>query len=544
SVSLGQVPWNLNSYDLFYYLHPGKTYEVKIQSFRYNGNFGSSPTASGYSAPVTIVVPGTINNAPSAVATNLSVAAFVGNSVNQFGLYWDDNAADETGYEIQEKLGGGPDTGYVSLGVLGGVTGTNLGIGLPLANSYETGGARDFRIRTVRGNGPFAIVSGFSTAAGADMESFNPPTDLRLSAPADNGRVMLFWNDNATTETGYDIEYRVAGVGAFTVLGQLPGSNYSRLQDSGGVGFFPPSTLVEFRVRAYKTGSTTAYATASLTMPPMTAPTNLAQGAAGAEGTLNLTWTDNSGNELGYSVEARKTAPGTPDTEFATLLFTNANVVTAALTTTHLIPGYSYEFRVRAVNQVSQSSPLIFSNPSNLITRTSPFNAPTNLREQSGTLGETSVTLNWNDNSTIEHGFLVYSRPGGTTGTPVLIGATAANTTTATVGLTPGISTEFFVAAYVSLNPSGESVTGQSNGLTVTGRDVMTSPIYLELHQNEVMAPFTLTTTTGSTVSTRNISSLPAGLSFNSTTGQITGTPTGTGVTTSPVQVVFANGWT
>lgn len=545
STSIGQVPWNSNTVDLFYYLHPGKSYEVKVQSVRWNGGFGTSPVASGFSNTITVNVPGTVNNNPPAAPTFATVAANIASSTNLFGLYWDDNSADETGFEIQEKVGGAADSTYVSLGVLEGVTGVNQGIGLNLGNNYATNAARDFRLRSVRGNGPFALFSAFTTNTGATMASFNAPTDLRLAAPTDNGKIMLFWSDNATTETGYELEYRVGGSGDFTSLGQLATANYSRYQAGGGVGTFPASTQVEFRLRGYKTGETTSYSNvASIIMPDLTAPTNLAQGAPGAEGTVALTWTDVSGNDMGYSVEARKTAPGTPEADFTSVAFTTASAASFTLTTSHLIPGYTYEIRVRAVSQATTTAPLVYSPPSNIITVTPPFNAPSNLRVQSGTITETSVVLNWDDNSTLEQGYFIYSRPGGSSADPVIIGAVGAGVTTGTVALSPGATTEFFVAAFVTLNPSGEATSALSSGLLVTARDGMTSPVYLEVRQNEAMPAYTLTTTTASAVSTRSITGLPTGLSFDSVTGVISGTPTGTGVTQCPVLVTFANGWT
>lgn len=539
--------WFEQPLDLFYYFQPGRSYEVRIRVVNYSGTF------SNYSDPITISIPGIFDPAPPVTPTNLSVAAFADGATLGYGLAWDDTSTDETGFEIQEKLNSeGTWRGLQT--VAGDTLTTDLGIGVSYVGHFNNAGnvvafangeVFDFRIRSVRGNGPFRLVSTtFATVLATRQADFDPPSNLRLTAPSDNGRVMLFWSDNARTETGYEIEYRYLGETNFTPRGSIPTTAYSRIQADGGVEVFAPSSTVEFRVRAYKTGSTTAYSDiASVTTPPMTPPTNLVQGAAGAEGTLNFSWTDNSGNEAAYVVQGRKIAPGTAEATFSDLFFTSAsNVTTALLTNAHMIPGYTYEFQVRAANAVSSTSPLIYSGPSNVLTLTPSFNAPTNLQSQSVT--ETSATLTWVDNSSFEHGYFIYSRPGGTTGTPTLVGAAAANATSAMVGLTPGVSTEFFVAAFVSLTPSGESVSAQSNGVTVVGRDVMTSAVYLEVHQNEVMAAYNLTTTTSSSMLTRSITGLPAGLTFDGTSGQLTGTPTGTGVVQCPVQVTFANGWT
>ncbi len=552
---IARSDFNLTSDDYFYFLQPGRTYEVKIQMVRFNGTYGSLPIGSGDSNIVTVVVPGVINNTPPIAPANLAVAAQPSGANRAYGISWDDRSTDEIGFEISEKLSS--ETTWRGLQIVTGDTpGMTEGVGVTYDRHFNNSGnvvlfapneVFDFRVRAVRGNGPFAIFSDFATVLSTTQGTLNAPSNVRLTAPSDNGLVQLFWSDNSTTEDGVEVEYRVGGTGAFVPQWALPRTNYARWQESGGLGPFPPSTLVEFRLRAYQgavaTRTFSGYSSAgSVTMPDMVAPTALAQGAVGAEGNLNLTWTDNSGNELGYAVEARRTLPVPAETEFSLLLYTAANATSTALTTAHLIPGYTYEFRVRAVNQVDQNSPLIFSASSNFITLTAPFTAPSNL--QAGTPTETAVTLNWDDNSSIEHGYNVYSRPAGSSAAPTLVGKVGASIKTATMGLVPGTSVEFFVEAFVSLNPSGESASARTSGVTVTARDAMTSPIYLELYSNELMPPFTLTTSTGSAVTSRSISGLPSGLNFNASTGVLSGTPANAAPTTCAVQVVFANGWT
>ncbi len=543
--------FNVTVEDYFYVLQPGKTYQIQIRMRNFAGAYTT------FTAPITVVAPGVVNNTPPIAPANLAIAAQPSGANRAYGLSWDDRSTDEVGFEISEKLSS--ETTWRGLQIVTGDTpGTPLGIGVSYVGHYNNSGnvvlfapneVFDFRVRAVRGNGPFAIFSDFATVLSTTQGTLDTPTNVRLTAPSDNGLVQLFWSDNSTTEDGVEIEYRVGGTGAFVVLGTLPLTNYARYQSSGGIGTFPPSTLVEFRLRAYQgplaTRIFSGYSSAgSVTMPDMVAPAALAQGTAGTEGNLNLTWVDNSGNELGYAVEARRTLPVPAETGFSLLLYTVVNATSTALTTAHLIPGYTYEFRVRAVNQVDQNSPLIFSASSNVITLTSPFTAPTNLRVQAATLTETAVTLNWNDNSSIEHGYNLYSRPVGSSAAPALVGKVGAGITTATMGLVPGSSVEFFVEAFVSLTPSGESASARTSGVTVTARDAMTSPIYLELYSNELMPPYTLTTSTGSAVTSRGISGLPSGLNFNTLTGVLSGTPTNAAPTTCAVQVVFADGWT
>lgn len=443
--------FNLTQADLPNYFQAGKTYELRMRARRWTTAYGQTADYTGYSNTVTLAMPGSVA-APPASPINMAVASYPSGAYYVFGLSWDDKSTDETGFEIQEK--GSLESTWRTLQVIAGDTpGTPTGVGVGYVGHYNNSGSVvlfaandvfDFQVRAVRGNGPFRVVStSFATVLSTKQANFDPPTNLRLSAPADNGLIQLFWSDNATTEEGVEIEASTAG-GAYQVLGTLSQTDFARYQSGGGVGTFPPSTQVQMRLRAYKGGASrvyTAYSNvATVTMPDLTPPTNL--------------------------------------------------------------------------------------------------------RVQSGTLAETSVTLNWNDNSGLEHGYYVLSRPAGSGTAPTIIAATAASATSVAVALSPGSSKEFFVEAFYALSPSGEIYSTMSSALTVTAPDAMTSAVYIEVHKDEAMTPYTLSTTTGSSVVSRSITSLPAGLSFNSSTGVLSGTPTGTGVTKCPVQVTFANGWT
>ena len=645
------IDFNLVQQDLYYYLQRGKTYELKLQAVRYNGTYGTNPVASGFSNTITVTVPGTVINTPPASPTNLSVAAFIDTAVRYYGIHWDDNSADDTGFEVNQKRTS--ESSWWSLGVLAGPAGTNPGIGFDLNSGINTSGQQialasgdsyDFAIRAVRGNGPYAVFSTSFTSVVTSVQSdFGAPTNLRAIAPADNGRVQLFWADNATGETGYEFEYKIGASGTFTALpgGAIALTDFSRFQASGGVGFFPPSSLVTFRIRAARTSGSplqSAYSNeVSVTTPPLTPPTGLAVAVLN-EGAVKLDWTDNSGNEHGYLVQARFLPNGT----FFTANSTAANAQTLTLSLPDLpYPGLGYEFRVIAAHQESANN-LIQSAPSNVVSAnvpfnaptglsvvvqnetsanlawtdnsavetnylilsrrvgttqyslmktvpansnstsvtgllpgtqfefavaanyvratndelesalsnvvpaTTPLNAPTGLQIQSGTLSETQATLTWTDTSLAEQGFEIRFRPVGSVATPAVLGYVNPNVTNITVPLTPGTSFEFFVRAYyVRSSTSGDvAYSADANTLTVNAPDAITSATYIEVVKDVAMTPYTITTTTGSAVTTRSVTGLPAGLTFDTGTGVISGTPTGSGVTQALAAITFANLWT
>jgi hypothetical protein len=112
---------------------------------------------------------------------------------------------------------------------------------------------------------------------------------------------------------------------------------------------------------------------------------------------VRLSWTDNSNNETGFTIQRA------PDNTFTTGLATfsvGANMIT--YTNTGVVAGNTYYYRVIAVNGALQSG------PSNVVsvTVTAGLIAPSNLTAMVAA-GPLRVTLNWTDNSTTETGFTI-----------------------------------------------------------------------------------------------------------------------------------------
>lgn len=649
------VPFNLTSFDFYYYLQRGRTYEIKLNAVRYNGPYGTNVVNSGFSSSITVTAPGTAITTPPVSPANLSVAALIDASVRYYGIHWDDLSSDDTGFAIEQKRT--TDSLFWSLGILPGPAGTNPGVGFDWNAGVNSSGQQvalaandsyDFRIWAVRGFGPFAVYSSTPSASVTSVQAdFGAPTNLRATAPADNGRVQLFWADNATGETGYEFEYKVGASGAFTPLpdGAIALLDFSRFQFLGnslsflgGLGFFPPSSLVTFRIRAVRTSGSplqSAYSNeVSVTTPPLTTPTGLTVNVL-SESSVKLDWVDNSGNEQGYLVQARFLPTGT----FFTADTTAANAQTHTLTLPNLpYPGLGYEFRVIAAYQESQSN-LIQSAPSNVVSAnvpfnaasgvtatvvnetsvnltwtdnssvetkyevlvkrptdtqyailatlaanttsysvtgrppgttleyavvavytraindeidsplsnvasaTTPLNAPTVLAVQAGSVTEKQLVLTWTDNSLAEGGFEILSRTAGSGATPTQHALAAANATSATVAIPPGASLEFFVRAYyVRSTVSGDvALSSNSNGVTATAFDGFTSDLFQPCVTGASFLYQAATSNTSPRVSWV-IAGLPAGLIFNNGNGQVTGTPTVSGLFACPMTAEFTNG--
>jgi transcriptional regulator CtsR len=177
------------------------------------------------------------------------------------------------------------------------------------------------------------------------------------AAAASSTQVNLSWTDTASNEDGFAIERSTSG-GAFAQIATV-GANTTSYQNTG----LTASTSYQYRVRAYNSGGNSAYSnTASVTTPAgggtvPAAPSNLSASAASSS-QINLAWTDNAGDETGFSIE-RSTGGGA----YAQIATVGANVT--SYQNTGLTASTTYSYRVRASNAAGFSA---YSNTSSATT--------------------------------------------------------------------------------------------------------------------------------------------------------------------------------
>ncbi|MEQ1852005.1 MAG: fibronectin type III domain-containing protein [Chthoniobacteraceae bacterium] len=211
-------------------LFPGTAYEFQVRAFYQNG--ANPRVYSAYSNTAGATTP---FNAP----TGLTVTP---NSETAVNLAFADNSAANTGYEIEIRPPGGV---FSYLGEVADVANLNTnGILAP-------GTTFDFQVRAYFQNGANPRIYSAYSNIGTVSTPFHPPTNLVVTPSADTPyRISFSWTDNSAVETGYDLEYRKQGVGAF-VIRKVTAANATGVAN---LPEFEPGTVYEFRIRA-RTGN-------------------------------------------------------------------------------------------------------------------------------------------------------------------------------------------------------------------------------------------------------------------------------------------------
>jgi transcriptional regulator CtsR len=251
------------------------------------------------------------------------------------------------------------------------------------------------------------------------------PTNLSASASS-SSQINLTWSDNATFESGYQVERSNDGSN-FSKIADL-GANTTNYANTG----LAASTKYYYRVRAVSAAGASGYSRtveATTQAPPINfpnTPSNLSAVAISSS-QINLTWTDNATNEMGYVVER-----STDGVIFFKIADLGAN--SASFENTGLTASTKYWYRAQAVSAAANSG---FSNVAEATTQAPPIvipQAPTNLFIVS--ISSVEVVLQWTDNATNESGYQVERSVNGTDF--VKIADLGANVTTYSNGsLTP-----------------------------------------------------------------------------------------------------------
>jgi hypothetical protein len=217
---------------------------------------------------------------------------------------------------------------------------------------------------------------------------------------------------------GYDTQNRPANLSlaAIAVKTKEFAAYDSYMNAAGGGSVINFTTYQTWLARTYFRADT-------LPLPFPAAPASLSATAAAAT-LVNLSWTDASTNETGFTVERAPDAGGAPGT-FAAVGTDPANAT--QFTDGGVAPSSRYWYRVQAFNADGTSS------YSNVVSAVTPAPPPPPIPAAPSTLTAVAaagrVDLAWKDNAGNEGGFRVERAPdvAGIPGIFVQVGSTAAN---------------------------------------------------------------------------------------------------------------------
>jgi titin len=416
-------------------LQPGTTYSYRVKAFNDAGV--SVPSAS---ATATTTASGGGLTAPSGLSAT-------GVSSSQINLSWTDNSGTETGFRIERAPGG--TTSFSEIATTGSNVTSYQNTGLTASTSYS------YRVKAYNATNN-SDWSNTATAATQAPAATVPAAPSGLTATAvSSSQINLSWTDNAGNETGYKVQRAPGGTTSFVEIASL-GAGVTSYQNTG----LTASTSYAYRVLAFNGVGNSGYsntATATTQAPAPTvpnAPTNLTATAASSS-QINLSWTDNAGNETGYKVER---APG-GTSSFAEIASLGANVT--SYQNTGLAASTSYAYRVRAYNATGNSG---YSNTATTSSLAAPPSAPTNLTATA--VSTSQINLGWTDNAGNETGYKIERAPGGTTSFVEIASLSANSTSYQNTGLASATSYSYRVYAY---NAAGNSNYSNTATATTTG---------------------------------------------------------------------------
>jgi hypothetical protein len=266
---------------------------------------------------------------PPAPPSNVTATIVAGPQVN---LTWTDASSDETGFVIQRSTDG---VNFVDVATVGVDITSYPDTAVAAGNTYT------YQVAAVNAGGS----SGFVLSNSVTIEGPQPPAapEALEANFEDVPLINLAWTDNAADETGFIIQRSTDGV-TFSDLATV-GADVTTYDDLAVFGAY----TYTYQVAAVNANGTSAFAVSnSVLVPadatPPAAPSNLAANNV-TQTTLTLTWTDNSINETGFTIQRATNSSFTRD-----LVTLNVGADVTFYSDTGLRRNTRYYYRVLAFN--------------------------------------------------------------------------------------------------------------------------------------------------------------------------------------------------
>lgn len=183
----------------------------------------------------------------------------------QINLTWDDNNSNETGYEIERSTTSGSGFSLIHTTAADATSYNNTG--LTAATTYY------YRLRSINaaGNSSYTAEVSASTPAGT-----LPSAPTTLTATAGNTSNSLSWTDNASNETGFQIERSTDSNTSFSLI-HTTSANVTSYNDTG----LNEGRRYYYRVRATNGAGNSSYTNQANDLTTWSTPvTMVAQGTA------------------------------------------------------------------------------------------------------------------------------------------------------------------------------------------------------------------------------------------------------------------------
>ncbi|HQO10045.1 MAG TPA: SUMF1/EgtB/PvdO family nonheme iron enzyme, partial [Clostridiales bacterium] len=334
-------------------------------------------------------------------------------------LDWTDNSTGEDGFKIYKKndVGNWNEAGTVASNIK-----TWSDASAVINDSLA------YRVKGYKGT----YTSNY-TQADVSSLTFPPPTNLTYTK-LDLNSIRLNWTDNSNMEDGFKIDKKVGDNAWVTAYASTAANAVTWTDDNADV-----NQTLQYRVYTYSGSFVSNYVETTAIDNTFPAPTNLTTTQISIT-SANIAWNDNSTGEDKFEIERKLSADAT---YIKIGEITGSATTTKAYTDTTVVPSSTYDYRVKAV---------FGTNSTAYITKTgyeNTFHAPTNLTASVET--DTSIKLEWTDNSSFESGFKIDRKLGVTGSWETDFTTLGANVKTYTnTGLTAGTTYYYRVRAYFS----------------------------------------------------------------------------------------------
>lgn len=255
-----------------------------------------------------------------------------GSTLNVFYRWNGANSADAGNYTLS-----GTTPTQLSTATFSGLSfvkgsGSILEVGAVLSAGAK--GARLSRLATVVTYTPLYAPSNFNAIGAA--------TSTESSTV---GYAALFWSDNSSNENGFEIERSDSQSGPYSLV-HTTGANTTSYNDFSTAS----DQTYYYRARAVNSGGNSGYSNVDYAITATVVPNDPSNLVAtvGTSTSAILTWSDNSTNEEGFTIER-----STDGVNFSPIATKGLNVTTH--TDSGLATSTTYYYRVKAFNNIGSS---------------------------------------------------------------------------------------------------------------------------------------------------------------------------------------------